>query len=201
MAQTVYIVDDDASVRAALGALLGSVGFASVGYASAEEFLGAVDPGTRGCLLLDVRMPGMSGLDLQGVLAARGIRMPVIVITGHGDVPMAVRAMRSGAVDFIEKPFNDQQLLDRVAECLSLDAEAERAQREHAAAAEALERLTARERQVVELVVEGRPSKVIAATLGISEKTVDVHRSNIMRKTHTRSAAELVRLWLRGSDT
>jgi FixJ family two-component response regulator len=190
-------VDDDAAVRAALAALFGTVGIACAAYASAEEFLAAADTGTRGCLLLDVRMPGMGGLELQRVLRDRGIAIPVIVITGHGDVSMAVRAMKAGAADFIEKPFNGQELIDRVKECLQADAESRRERVLREEAISLLRQLTRREEEVLERVVAGRPSKVIAAELEISEKTVDVHRSNIMRKTGTRSVAELVRLWLR----
>lgn len=193
----VHIVDDDAAVRAALAALFGTVGIACAAYASAEEFLAAADTGTRGCLLLDVRMPGMGGLELQRVLRDRGIAIPVIVITGHGDVSMAVRAMKAGAADFIEKPFNGQELIDRVKECLQADAESRRERVLREEAISLLRQLTRREEEVLERVVAGRPSKVIAAELEISEKTVDVHRSNIMRKTGTRSVAELVRLWLR----
>ena len=193
---TVYIVDDDASVRGALRALLGSVGLPAADFASAETFLEAVDEQSRGCLLLDVRMPGMSGLQLQQVLRERRVRVPVVMITAHGDVPMAVRAMKAGAIDFIEKPFNHQQLLERIQGCLEADALARSEARHHRDAAAVLDQLTPREREVLELLVNGKPSKIIAAALGISEKTVDVHRSNLMRKTSTRSVAELVRLWL-----
>jgi len=192
---TVYIVDDDLGVRSSLRALFRSVGVASTAYASPQEFLAEVGPGGTGCLLLDVRMPGMSGLELQRVLTEAGVRLPVIFITGHGDVPMAVAAMRAGAVDFVEKPFNEQQLLERVAGCLKMSVEAEQAERPRAEARARLGQLTVREREILDHLVEGKPSKRIAATLGISEKTVDVHRSNIMRKTGARSIAELVRLW------
>jgi two-component system, LuxR family, response regulator FixJ len=193
----VYIVDDDAAVRASLRALLGSVGLPAMDFPSGEAFLEAVDEGTRGCLLLDVRMPGMSGLQLQEALQERGVRMPIIVITGHGDVPMAVRAMKAGAADFIEKPFNHQQLLERIQGCLEADVQTDSEEQRRRDAAALLDQLTAREREVLELLVMGKASKVIAAALGISEKTVDVHRSNVMKKTGTRSVAELVRLWLR----
>ena len=192
---TVYIVDDDLGVRSSLRALFRSVGVASTAYATPQEFLAEVGPGGTGCLLLDVRMPGMSGLELQRVLTEAGVRLPVIFITGHGDVPMAVAAMRAGAVDFVEKPFNEQQLLERVAGCLKMSVEAEQAERPRAEARARLGQLTVREREILDHLVEGKPSKRIAATLGISEKTVDVHRSNIMRKTGARSIAELVRLW------
>jgi two-component system response regulator FixJ len=190
----VYIVDDDAAVRASLCALLGSVDVHATAHASAEELLAVLDQTCTGVLVLDVRMPGMSGLELQRVLKERGIDMPVIVVTGHGDVPMAVRAMKAGAVDFIEKPFNEQDLLERVQACLQRAAQvgAERAARERAAAR--FQTLTPRETQVLGLLAAGKASKVIAADLGISERTVDVHRFNVMRKVGARSLAELLQL-------
>jgi FixJ family two-component response regulator len=192
----VYIVDDDAAVRASLRALLGSVGLPAVDFASGEAFLQAVDGGTRGCLLLDVRMPGMSGLQLQQELRDRGIHIPVIVITGHADVPMAVRAMKAGAKDFMEKPFNHQQLLDRIQGCLEADAQSYSEERRRRETGAVLARLTARELEVLKLLVTGRSSKTIAAACGISEKTVDAHRASVTKKTGARSIAELVRLWL-----
>lgn len=192
----VFIVDDDASVRRALQALLGEVGIPAADFPSAEAFLEVVGDDTRGCLLLDVRMPGMSGLQLQEVLRERGVKLVVVVLTGHADVPMAVRAMKAGAADFIEKPFNPQHLIERIHACLEAEARdfVERQRRREAEAL--LRQLTAREREVLDLLVSGKPSKVIATALGISEKTVDVHRSNVMRKTGTRSVAELVQIWL-----
>lgn len=192
----VFIVDDDASVRRSLRALLGEVGVPAADFPSAEALLEVVHEGTRGCVLLDVRMPGMSGLQLQEVLRERGLKLLVIVLTGHADVPMAVRAMKAGAVDFIEKPFNPQLLIERIQACLDAEAQAHaRGQRRRDAEA-LLRSLSTREREVLELLVTGKPSKVIASTLGISEKTVDVHRSHLMRKTGTRSVAELVQLWV-----
>lgn len=197
---TIGVVDDHASVRGALCALFGTVGLEAAAYASAEELLAVVNHAMRGCLLLDVRMPGMSGLELQCVLRERGIALPVVMLTGHGDVPMAVRAMKAGAADFIEKPFNDQALMDRVRECLQADAglQHQRALRDRAAGL--IDGLSPREREVLELVVAGKLTKAIAPALQISEKTVDVHRSNIMRKTGTCSVAQLVRLWLRAQE-
>jgi FixJ family two-component response regulator len=192
----VFIVDDDASVRRSLQALLGEVGIPAADFPSAEAFLEVVRDDTRGCLLLDVRMPGMSGLQLQEILHERGVNLVVVLLTGHADVPMAVRAMKAGAADFIEKPFNPQQLVERIHTCLEADTQAfAEAQRRREAEA-LLRQLTSREREVLDLLVSGKPSKVIASALGISEKTVDVHRSNVMRKTGTRSVAELVQLWL-----
>ncbi len=192
----VFIVDDDASVRRSLLALLDQVGIPAADYPSAEAFLDALGDETRGCLLLDVRMPGMSGLQLQEILRERGVPLVVVVLTGHADVPMAVRAMKAGAADFIEKPFNPQQLVERLHACLEAEAR-DFAERERRREAEVLlGQLTAREREVLDLLVSGKPSKAIASALGISEKTVDVHRSNVMRKTGTRSVAELVQLWI-----
>jgi FixJ family two-component response regulator len=201
--EAIYIVDDDASIRDSLEALFSSVQLPTRTFASAEAFLEVLDADVRGCLLIDVRMPGMSGLELQRVLAKRQIRLPVIMLTGHGDVPMAVQAMKAGATDFIQKPFSDQYLLDRVRECLKTDRQAVEIQSERHRAAERIARLTPRERQVMELMIEGKQSKVISSVLGISERTVDVHRHNVMQKTGTRSVAELIYLSqraLRGND-
>ena len=193
----VHIVDDDAAIREALLALLGTVSIDALTYASAADFLAAATAGMKGCLLLDVRMPGMSGLDLQQLLRERGIHLPIIVVSGHGDVPMAVRAMKAGAVDFLLKPFNEQELLDRILDALSSSERAERmAHAEHEAAAR-FASLTPREREVLDMIMACHHNKHIAATMGISEKTVDVHRFNIMRKTGVHNLAELVQLRLR----
>jgi FixJ family two-component response regulator len=192
----VYIVDDDAAVRDALAALLGSVGLEARTFASAEAFIEAADAGMRGCLLLDVRMPGMGGLELQPRLREQGVLLPVIFITGHGDVPMAVRAMKSGAADFIEKPFNEQQLLERIQACLKEDEQADAARQAKESARADFERLTARETAVMALIAAGGHSKAIAAELGITERTVDVHRFNIMRKIGVRTLADLLQRWL-----
>jgi len=192
----VYVVDDDESVRRALTSLLQEVSIPVSTFPSAEAFLQAVRADSRGCLLLDVRMPGMSGLQLQQVLRERAMTLPTIILTGHADVPMAVSAMSAGAMGFIEKPFNPQDLLDRIQHCLTADARQAAHQAQVRDAAKRLERLSEREREVLHEVVQGRPSKLIASALGISEKTVDVHRSNVMRKTGTRSIAELVQIWL-----
>ncbi|MCU0840941.1 MAG: response regulator transcription factor [Thiobacillaceae bacterium] len=191
----IHIVDDDAAVREALCALLGSVHLPARAHATPEDFLAAAGPDMAGCLLLDVRMPGMGGLELQRLLPEHGITLPVIIITGHGDVPMAVRAMKAGAVDFIEKPFNDQDLLDRIQAALATDAEAHRQRAERREATRRLGQLTAREQEILALLVSGQPSKKIAAALGISERTVDVHRYNIMHKSGTRTLAELIQIW------
>ena len=192
---TVYIVDDDDAVRAALGALLGSVCLRYESYASAEAFLAVANRQMRGCLLLDVRMPGMSGLELQRKLQDQGIGLQVIIITGHGDVPMAVRALKSGASDFIEKPFNEQELLDRIQTCLQDDHQLSYTRQALEEAAARFATLTPREQAVMELIAAGDHTKKIAAQLEIQDRTVDVHRFNIMHKVGVRTLAELLRLW------
>jgi two-component system response regulator FixJ len=192
---TVYIVDDDDAVREALGALLGSVCLSFQSFASAEAFLTVASPHMRGCLLLDVRMPGMSGLELQRKLQEQGIALQIVIITGHGDVPMAVRALKAGASDFIEKPFNEQDLLDRIQTCLQDDHHLWHTRQALDEAAARFCTLTPRERAVMELIAAGDHTKKIAAQLEIQDRTVDVHRFNIMRKVGVRTLAELLRLW------
>ncbi len=196
---TVFVVDDDPAMRDSLRWLLESVGLAVVTYPTAAEFLGARNPDAAGCLVLDVRMPGMSGLDLQAELVRRGDEIPTIVITGHAEVPMAVRAVKAGALDFIEKPFSDQLLLDRVRQAIDVDRRQreQRARRNEARRRVAL--LTAREREVMDLVVSGRANKEIAAALGLSPKTVEVHRARVMEKMDVDSLAELIRVALLAS--
>ncbi len=192
---TVFIVDDDEAVQQSLTMLLGTVGLNAQAYRSAEDFLDDYDPAAQpGCLLLDVRMPGMSGMELQARLAEKPTRTQVIIITGHGDVPMAVEAIKAGAVDFIEKPFRDQVLLDSIQRALELDAKARREQAERADIEAKIARLTPRERQIADLVVLGKSTKTIAYELGISQKTVDFHRVNILEKMRVDSVVELVRL-------
>lgn len=193
---TVFIVDDDAALRDALQSLLRFMGLKAEAFPSADAFLQAYMPGRPGCLLLDVRMPGMSGLELQKHLAERDNPLPVILLTGHGDVAMAVEAMRVGAFDFVEKPVKDQVLLDRVHACLRQATEQERRTGNRVRLRECLDTLTPREREVAAGVAQGKASKVIAADLGISPRTVDVHRSRIMDKLGVRSSAELVRVLL-----
>lgn len=192
----VYVVDDDESVCRSLASLLEEVAIAVSAFQSAEAFLRKVPADSRGCLLLDVRMPGMSGLQLQQVMRERGFALPTIVPTGHADVPMAVNAMSAGAMGFVEKPFNAQDLLDRVQACLAADVRQAAFNTVRREAADCLATLSDRELEVMREVVQGRPSKLIASSLGISENTIDVHRSNLLRKTGTRSVAELVRMWL-----
>ena len=193
---TVFVVDDDRAVRESLALLVQSVGLEVETFAGAGEFLDAYRPDRRGCLITDIRMPGMSGLELQERLTADGYHIPVIVLTGFGDVPAAVRALKGGAVDFVEKPFNPQALLDLVQQAIVRDTEL----REQAArAADVAERkalLTPREREVMALVVAGKANKVVAIDLSISERTVELHRGRIMKKMQARSLAELMRIVL-----
>jgi FixJ family two-component response regulator len=191
---TVFIVDDDPAIRFAMQALMDSVNIEHEIYASGDEFLEGVDDHRAGCLVLDIRMPGLGGLELQDELVQRGSTLPIIFITGHGDVPMAVDAMQKGAVDFIQKPFRDQDLLDRVREALKTDQERRHEQQKHAEVAERLARLTNREREVFDLVVTGKPNKVIAYELGVSQRTVEIHRARVMEKMQARSLADLVKM-------
>ena len=193
----VHIVDDEAALRGALALLARSVGLKAQTYASASEFLDAYRPGGTGCLLVDVRMPGMSGIDLLERLRTVEGALPAIVMTGHGDVPVAVRAMRAGAIDFIEKPFQDQHLLDLIHEGIRLSADRAARRTALAAARERIAVLTPREREVLDFLVEGRLNKVIADRLGISPRTVELHRAHIMDKTGARSLSALVRLALK----
>jgi len=193
---TVFVVDDDRAMRESLSWLLDSVGLRVRSYATAADFLAEHDPAQPGCLVLDVRMPGMSGLDLQAELARRGVELPTIVITGHAEVSMAVRAVKAGAIDFIEKPFSDQLLLDRVRQALEIDLEAREVRRRREDARRRLATLTAREREVLDLVVAGKANKEIASALGLSTKTVEVHRAHVMSKMCVDSLAELIRITL-----
>jgi FixJ family two-component response regulator len=190
----VFIVDDDEAMRNSLRWLIESVGHTVETYASAQAFLDNHYPGRSGCLLLDVRMPGMSGLELQSQLDSHDIRLPVIILTGHGDVGMAVKAMKAGALDFIEKPFDDELLLAAIEKALNEDAEK---REERASKAEILARmgqLTKRESQVMEMVTNGKSNKEIAADLNVSAKTVEAHRAHVMEKMQAGSLAELVRM-------
>lgn len=191
---TVFIVDDDEAVRDSLSFLMRSVGLKTESFDSADRFLQAKPCHRAGCLLLDIRMPAMSGLELQGQLEAHGIRLPVIFISGHADVPMAVRALKAGAFDFVEKPFNDQLLLD----CVQRAIEADRQQRQLAEQLDVwrtrIATLTPREREVMALVVEGAANKVISSTLGVSLKTVEAHRAHVMEKLQADSLSQLVRM-------
>jgi RNA polymerase sigma factor (sigma-70 family) len=193
---TVYIVDDDEAVRNCIRRLVESVHLDVETFRSAEEFLKAYDPARRGCLVVDVRMPGMSGLELQRRVAEREYSIPVIMLSGYGDVSVAVRAMKAGAVSFIEKPFNDHVLLDTIREAIDKDAQ-DREQQARAAELRArIDRLTPREREVLDLLVAGNVSKAVAAKLRLSEKTVEVHRAHVMKKLQAKTIADLVRFAL-----
>ncbi|MEZ6197825.1 MAG: response regulator transcription factor [Planctomycetota bacterium] len=193
----VHVVDDDPAMRDSIRFLLESVGLPVVCFDSAESFLSACDQDVRGCVILDVRMPGMSGMQLHARLRERDFRIPVIIVTAHSDVPMAVAAMRSGAFDLIEKPFSDQVLIDRVREALEHDAEEHRAILAESDIRAHLESLSPREREVMDFVVGGCLNKQIATKLDLSIKTVEVHRSRVMQKMEARSLADLVRMAMR----
>jgi two-component system, LuxR family, response regulator FixJ len=190
----IYVVDDDDTFRKSLQWLLESVGLAVRTFATAAEFLEGYVPGSPGCLVLDIRMPGMSGLQLQDQLDSRGIGMPVIFLTGHGDVPMAVAAVKKGALDFIQKPYNDQQLLDLVNEALKRDAEMREQEARSQQIAGLVASMTPREREVMEAVVSGKSNKVVAEELGVTIKTVEAHRARVMEKMGAESLAHLVHL-------
>ena len=191
---TVFVVDDDADLRESLGWLFQSAGLRVKSYSTAQEFLTDYKPEEPGCLLLDVRMPGLSGLDLQEELRRRGVPPPIIMMTGHARVPMAVRALKGGAIDFIQKPFSDQSLLERIRQAIDLDRRTRQVRMECTKFAALLTYLTPREREVMNLVIAGKPNKIIAADLGISSKTVEIHRGRVMEKMQVESVAELVRL-------
>jgi FixJ family two-component response regulator len=193
---TVYIVDDDPDMRDSLGWLMKTVGLNVEVFPSAREFLEGFAPGGPGCLIFDVRMPGRSGLDLYEELVARGEGTPVIFITAYGDVPMAIRAMKSGAVEFVEKPFNRQVLLDRVQRAINADSARLRAQGEREAIRQRFERLTDKEREVLDLLKEGQPNKAISAALTITPRAVEMRRASLMKKLEVRTLADLLRLSL-----
>jgi FixJ family two-component response regulator len=190
----VFVIDDDPSMRASLEDLVGSVGLEVRSFASPQEFLESKQPDVPSCLVLDVRLPGMSGLTFQKELAKAGIAVPVIFITGHGDIPMSVRAMKAGAVEFLTKPFHEQELLDAIHTAVERDKERRRGAMRVAELRERYTTLTERERQIMTLVVIGRANKQIAAELNVSEMTVKVHRGQVMRKMQAGSLPELVRM-------
>ncbi len=190
----VFIVDDDEALRDSLRWLLESVRLKVETHDSANSFLQSYYPGQSGCLLLDVRMPGMSGLELQEQLESRDVRLPVVIMTGHGDVAMAVRALKAGAMDFIEKPFDDELLLASIQRALLLDVEQRKSRATQAEILARLAQLTRREHQVMELVTIGKANKQIASELNVSAKTVEAHRAHVMEKMQANSLAELVRM-------
>ena len=191
---TVFVVDDDDAVRTSLRLLLKSVGLPVETFASAQEFLDGFDAERAGCLVLDIRMPGMSGLELQQRLNEIHAIVPIVFITGHGDVPMAVEAMQHGAVDLIQKPFRDQDLIDRINQALEKDRDNRAGLRERDAIRRRMQQLTPREREVLDLVTQGKANKVIAGDLNVSQRTVEIHRARVMEKMGASSLAHLVRM-------
>ena len=190
----VFVIDDDPSMRDALASLFRSVDLQVELFASAAEFLRHKRPEAASCLVLDIRLPGVNGLDFQTQLLKANVRIPIIFMTGHGDIPMSVRAMKAGAIDFLAKPFRDQDMLDAVAAALRRDEQAREAERGATALRDAYEQLTPREREVMALVTSGLMNKQVAGELGLSEITVKIHRGNVMRKMKARSLADLVRM-------
>ena len=190
----VHIVDDDRAIRDSLGMLMKSIGYESRSYDSAEKFLDEADLFAPGCLVVDIRMQGMSGLELQQLLNKKEIKLPVIMITGHGDVPMAVQAMQAGAVDFLEKPYDNSVLVTRIKQCLAEATESQDKLRVVADAKALLSRLTPREREVMNLLVAGKHNKVIAKELAISVRTAEAHRAKVMKKLRAESLSDIVRL-------
>ncbi len=193
----IYIVDDDEGMRRALTVLMTTVGYQAMAFARPTDFLEKYDPEQHACVVLDVRMPQMSGLEVQQQLNRRGSILPVILVTGHGDIPMAVQAMKDGAFDFLQKPFRDQDLLDRINAAIKQDGENRATLDQQADLKRRAESLTPREREVMGLVVDGKANKVIAIDLGLSERTVEILRANVMEKMGARSVAHLVKMHLK----
>ena len=196
MKPVIHVIDDDEAVRDSLRMLLTSVGHEVSVYESGSDFLEQLTTTLSGCILLDIRMPGMSGLELQQVLVEKHCLMPIIFITGHGDVPMAVQAIQRGAFDFLQKPFREQDLLDKIQDALTLAKANQTAEINKLQIQQRIDSLTEREREVMNLVIEGKANKVIAIDLGLSQRTIEIHRSRVMEKMHAKSVAQLVKLAL-----
>lgn len=194
MSDVVHVIDDDEAMRESLSFLLDAAGLTAKTYGSAAEFLAIADAAEPGCVVTDIRMPEMNGLELVAELKARGVTLPIIVITGHGDVPLAVEAMKAGVCDFLEKPFSDDNLLAAISRALEGLAETETRQSETRRISEILDQLSPREKDVLRGVVAGKPNKVIAFDLGISPRTVEVYRANVMTKTRANAVSDLVRM-------
>ncbi|MDG9668303.1 MULTISPECIES: response regulator transcription factor [unclassified Hahella] len=196
MNQIVYVVEDDEAVRDSLLLLLRAEGYSTKGYSSAQSFLEEEVADLNGCLVLDIRMPGMTGMELHKKLLELGCALPVIFVTGHGDVAMAVEAMKLGAVDFVQKPYREEDLLEKVKGALAMDAEQKEALRHKEKLRQKIESLTPRELEIMEMMIEGNANKVIAIELNISQRTVEIHRSRVMQKMGTHSLAQLVQMVL-----
>jgi two-component system response regulator FixJ len=196
----VFIVDDDQGVRESIRILMRSIGVESQAFPSADEFLNGHDPKAAGCIVLDVRMPGMSGLELQERLSSSGSTLPIIFVSAHGDVPMAVEAVKAGALDFVQKPFRDQELIDKIQEAFAENARVREKLRDRSRIDERIASLTPREHEVMEMVVEGKANKVIAIDLGLSQRTVEIHRARVMKKMEAESVSHLVQLVMRTRD-
>jgi len=190
----VFIVDDDDAVRKSLKLLFKTINIDAVAFASGDEFLHEYDADWQGCVVLDIRMPGTSGLEVQKIMQDRGNTLPIIFITGHGDVPMAVEAMQRGAFDFVQKPFRDQELMDRVSQALAQNQEAQETTLQTRQVRDCYNALTPREKEVMDCVVKGQANKVIAMDLEVSQRTVEIHRARVMEKMQARSLADLVRM-------
>ena len=196
----VLIVDDDQGVRESVRILMRSIGVESETFPSADAFLEGHDPDKPGCLVLDVRMPGMSGLELQERLASLGSTLPIIFMTAHGDVPMAVEAVKAGALDFVQKPFRDQELIDKIQEAFAKNAQVREKLRDRNLISKRIDSLTPREHEVMEMVVEGNANKVIAIDLGLSQRTVEIHRARVMSKMEADSVSQLVQMVMRARE-
>lgn len=203
MAETkprVFIVDDDQGVRESIKILMRSIGVESETFPSADDFLKAHSPDQSGCLVLDVRMPGMSGLELQEQLVSLGSTLPIIFVSAHGDVPMAVEAVKAGALDFVQKPFRDQELIDKIQDAFAENARVREKLRDRSRITERIASLTPREHEVMEMVVEGHANKVIAIDLGLSQRTVEIHRARVMKKMAADSVSQLVQFVMRARE-